>query len=163
MPQQSGARTVKTQLQMAEALELRAGGSTYGQIGAALGVSRSRAFKIVGKALDELTKRSEGSVERLRRLELVRLDRWTCALDPKKDDPRVVDTLIRLSERRCKLLGLDAPTRTELSGPDGRPIQTEAQEERLDFSKLSVPELLELESLHKKMTVPEDQNAGPVQ
>jgi len=34
-----------------------------------------------------------------------------------------VDRLLKIQERRAKLLGLDAPKKTELSGPDGEPLQ----------------------------------------
>lgn len=34
-------------------------------------------------------------------------------------DMRAVDTVLRLMDRRAKLNGLDMPSRTELSGPDG--------------------------------------------
>ena len=37
-----------------------------------------------------------------------------------------IATLLRVAERRAKLLGLDQPSRTELSGPDGGPIQIAA-------------------------------------
>ena len=77
-------------------------------------------------------------------MELYRLDRLRLALDPKKSDPRVADTLIRISERVAKLHGLDAPQKIEAR-------MSEAQESKPDLSKLTVPELLELERLHKKM------------
>ena len=131
------------------ALELRASGASYLQIGKALSVSKPRAFRIVRKALDELVEHCTETAERVRHLELHRLDRYRLALDSRKSDPRAVDTLIRISERVARLHGLDAPQRIEASGPNGGPIQT--QEERLDLSKLSVEELLELERLHKKM------------
>jgi hypothetical protein len=46
-------------------------------------------------------------------------------------DMRAVDTVLRLMDRRAKLLGLDAPVRTELSGPDGGavPLATGTLEE----------------------------------
>jgi len=69
------------------------------------------------------------------------------ALDPKRSDPRVADTLIRISERLAKLHGLDAPQRIEAAGPDGRPIKTEEQP---DLSKLTLDELLILEALNNK-------------
>ncbi|HEY2121145.1 MAG TPA: hypothetical protein VGH37_18310 [Candidatus Acidoferrum sp.] len=47
--------------------------------------------------------------ERVRQVELMRLDRYRLELDPHKNNPRVVDTLLRISERYAKLLGLDAP------------------------------------------------------
>lgn len=36
-----------------------------------------------------------------------------------------IDRAVRIMDRRARLLGLDAPTRKEISGPDGKPIQTE--------------------------------------
>jgi hypothetical protein len=41
-------------------------------------------------------------------------------------DPRYLEGVRWCIERRCKLLGLDAPDKHELTGKDGRPIQTEA-------------------------------------
>jgi hypothetical protein len=82
----------------------------------------------------------------------MRLDRYRLALDPHKGNPRVVDTLLRISERYAKLLGLDAPQRIETSGPGAGPIQT--QDEALDFSKLSLEEKLRLEQLMIKAGAP---------
>jgi hypothetical protein len=76
------------------------------------------------------------------------MDRLRLALDPKKSDPRVADTLIRISERLAKLHGLDAPQRIEASGLDGGPIQN--QEQQPDYSKLTLEEMLLLEAMEKK-------------
>jgi hypothetical protein len=89
----------------------------------------------------------QDTADRVRQLELYRLDRIRLSLDPKKADPRVADTLIRMSERVAKLHGLDAPQRIEASGPNGGPIETE---ERPDYSKLTLDELLLLEAMAKK-------------
>ena len=99
------------------------------------------------KALDELVQHCQDTAERVRQLELYRLDRIGLSLDPKKGDPRVADTLIRISERVAKLHGLDAPQRIEASGPNGGPIETE---EKIDFSRLTFEEKLQLEELHRK-------------
>ena len=127
---------------------LRAAGASFRQIGEALSVSKPRAFRIVRKALDELVEHRTDSAERVRQLELHRLDRYRLALDSCKSDPRAVDTLIRISERMAKLHGLDAPQRIEASGPNGGPIQT--QEQQPDFSKFSHDELLIFMALHHK-------------
>ena len=111
MPQQNGPQKVRSRQQMIEALELRAAGASYQQIGRTLSVSKSRAWKIVAKALDELVQNCVETAERVRRLELIRLDRLRLALDSKRSDPRVADTLIRISERVARLHGLDAPQR----------------------------------------------------
>jgi hypothetical protein len=94
---------------MIQALELRAAGASFRQIGEALSVSKPRAFRIVRKALDELVEHCTDTAERVRQLELHRLDRYRLALDSRKSDPRTVDTLIRITERVAKLHGLDAP------------------------------------------------------
>lgn len=54
-------------------------------------------------------------------------------------------------DRRCKLLGLDAPTKSELTGKDGGPIQTEATT-KPDLSKLGIDELLQLRQIMTKAT-----------
>jgi hypothetical protein len=123
MPQENSRRKVKSHQQMIQALELRAAGASFRQIGEALSVSKPRAFRIVRKALDELVEHCQDTAERVRQLELYRMDRIRLCLDPKKGDPRVADTLIRISERVAKLHGLDAPQRIEASGPNGGPIQ----------------------------------------
>jgi hypothetical protein len=154
MPPERTRKAIKSRQQMILAMELRAAGATFEQIGKSLdpSVSRQRAWRIVKNALDELIGECQETAERIRQVELMRLDRYRLALDPHKNNPRVVDTLLRISERYAKLLGLDAPQRIEASGPDGGPIQT--QEEGLDFSKLSLEEKLSLEQLMIKAGAP---------
>jgi hypothetical protein len=148
MPQQNSGRKVKKHEQMIKAFELRAGGASYRQIGNVLGVSKPRAFKIVRLALDELVQHCSETAERVKALELHRLDRYRLSLDARKGDPRTVDTLIRISERVAKLHGLDSPQRIEASGLNGGPIQT--QEQQPDFSKFSFDELLIFRALQLK-------------
>jgi hypothetical protein len=135
---------------MIMALELRASGASFRQIGEALSVSKPRAFRIVRKALHELVLHCQDTAERVRQLELHRLERYRLALDSRKSDPRTVDTLIRISERVAKLHGLDAPQRIEASGPGGGPIETEATP---GYRKLSLEEKLQLEALLNKTGV----------
>lgn len=148
MPQQNLGRKVKSNQQMMMALELRASGASYAQIGKVLSVSKPRAFRIVRKALDELVEHCRETAERVRQLELHRLDRYRLALDSRRSDPRAVDTLIRISERVAKLHGLDALQRIGTSGPEGGSEQT--QEQGPDYSKLTLEELLLLEAMDKK-------------
>ena len=143
---------------LAKALELRAAGASFRQIGEALSVSKPRAFRIVRKALDELVEHCTDTSERVRQLELHRLDRYRLALDSRKSDPRTVDTLIRISERVAKLHGLDAPQRIEASGLNGGPIQT--QEQQPDFGKFSQDELLIFAALHAKAAGDPDWDKG---
>lgn len=65
-------------------------------------------------------------------------------------NPAFLAGVMSCIERRCKLLGLDAPAKAELTGKDGGAIKTEAN--RPDLSKLSLDELLQLRSMVAKAT-----------
>jgi hypothetical protein len=108
--------------------------------------------------LDQLVEHCKETAERVKQLELHRLDRYRLALDSRKSDPRAVDTLIRISERVAKLHGLDAPQRIEQNGLNGGPIQT--QETQPDFSKFSQDELLIFEALYAKAAGDPDWDEG---
>src|SRR5260370_22931584 len=99
MPQENSRRKVKPRQQMIQALELRAAGASFRQIGEALSVSKPRVFRIVRKALGELVQHCQDTAERVRQVGLYRKDRMRRALSPKKRDPRVADTLHRIPER----------------------------------------------------------------
>lgn len=54
-----------------------------------------------------------------------------------------VSALLRVMQRRAKLLGLDAPEKIEASGPGGKPLGSQ----ELDLSRLSLDELRQLNAL----------------
>ena len=63
-------------------------------------------------------------MEELVYLELERLDHLTSAvwLDAMSGSDKAVSSVLRIMERRSKLMGLDAPVRHELAGPGGGAI-----------------------------------------
>lgn len=69
--------------------------------------------------------------------------------EQRDGNPAFLDGVLRCIDRRCKLLGLDAPEKKELFGKDGGPIQTE-QRTKPDLSKLSTDELLQLRQIVTK-------------
>ena len=69
---------------------------------------------------------------------------------PKRADPRVCDSLLRISERTAKLYGLDT-VRHEITGADGGPIQTEQGDSVPDLTRLSVEEIRQLSVIHAKL------------
>ncbi len=109
-----------------DALELRKSGATYSSIAKAMGISLSGAADAVKRALARLNERSLEGADELRRLELERLDRMLLAMYPQatRGNQGSVDRVLRIMERRARLLGLDAPIRNEHSGVGGRPIAT---------------------------------------
>lgn len=102
------------------ALELRKAGATYRAIGEALGVTPVGAYKAVMRAIAKLNARVIEEAEAVRRLELERLDDLLLAMWPqaKKGNQGAVDRVLRIMERRAKLLGLDAPMKQEMDVGD---------------------------------------------
>jgi hypothetical protein len=119
----------------ARCLDLRRSGATYRQIAGQLGISAANAHKRVTRSLDR-TRREPA--DGLRDLELVRLDALQAAAtavlaathhviqagkvvvdgqeQPYVDHGPVlaaVNTLLRVAERRARLLGLDAPAKVD--------------------------------------------------
>lgn len=93
------------------AVEMRTRGHTYQQIADACGVSMSAAYKAVCTYLEQTRAIAREAAEEVRRLELDRLDRMLAAFGPRAEDGDVqaADRVLRIQERRAKLLGLDAP------------------------------------------------------
>ena len=104
------------------ALEMRKARASYREIGAALGVSSTAAWKMVNRALIETV---QDPADEVRKLELESLDRLESRLWADATDLAHVDRILKIKEYRAKLLGLYAPVRTEQSGPGGGAIQIE--------------------------------------
>ena len=97
------------------AVQMRAEGATFPQIGEALGISRQAASGLVRRTIQ----RVEGdAVNKYRMLWNARLEADYKKLDDAADegDVQAIAVRIRISERAAKLLGLDAPTQIEHSG-----------------------------------------------
>lgn len=106
------------------ALQYRLAGASYRKIAKELQVSVETAWSDVQAELRALRDIAVQDAEELRELELQRLDEWTLHLTAKarEGDPRAIQTLVRIQERRARLTGIDAPERRELTGKGGGPI-----------------------------------------
>lgn len=130
------------------AAHLRSRGMSYSRIAADLGYGdASAARKACQRALQAIVAEP---AEELRQVELIRLDSmWVAALavleakhftvsqgkliyngeDLLEDDAPVlaaIDRLLKIQERRAKLLGLDAPVKTDVTITDGIDQQIQA-------------------------------------
>lgn len=131
-----------------QALDLRKAGRSYREIAARLKVDVSTAWDDVQAEMEALRGLATTQAEAVKELELQRLDRLLAKLEAhglKRGDHRAVSAAVRISERRAKLLGLDAPTK--LAGHDGGPLVPAA-----DLSKLSPADLDALEAVLAKAT-----------
>lgn len=107
-------RAVETVERRVLALNMRRAGATYATIGAALGIAENSALRLVQRALNAMQRESADGV---RRMELERLDAMWAAAWPgiELGDPAAIRSGISIMERRAKLLGLDAPTQTQVA------------------------------------------------
>ncbi len=114
-------RTEAEQIKIAErrslALDHRKAGLSYRAIGKKLNISYVQARRDIEAELAILAKQRTDKTEALRQLELERLDMLTNGLEPmaKVGNPGAVNSFLRVMERRAKLLGLDAPVKTDLT------------------------------------------------
>lgn len=104
-------------------LELRKFGLSYRGIAEQLAISLGTAHQYVSDALNEINQLTASDAEELRGLELERLDTAQLAVAKlvKQGHLGAVDRWLKISERRSKLLGLDAPVQQQVK------FQTEKQ------------------------------------
>lgn len=146
-------RSAQVAERRARVLQLRIKHRTYAEIGATLGISPKLAELDHRRALADLTREQSTQAATMRDVELERLGAieraaWevlgrdhiyvqhgkiVCFEDgtPVPDDAPVlqsVDRILRISERRARLLGLDAPARIEVSDARRAEIERLASE-----------------------------------
>lgn len=103
--------------QGAEAIALRIRGMSYHAIGEQLGVSHNAAFLLIRRELAKVAAKSLELATVERDTQLARLDEALSSIWPilSSDNEelrlKAIDRLVKLEERRAKLLGLDAPER----------------------------------------------------
>lgn len=93
-------------------------GSNYRDIAEALGVSPATICKDFKAILADWRKQTNEIIGDWVPLELGRLDTALKAIwdDVRKGDLRAIDRMVKIMERRAKLLGLDAPAKQEQVG-----------------------------------------------
>jgi hypothetical protein len=102
------------------AAELRLRGYNFRQIGEAIGRSEQCAWDAVQRVARLTREATQGRAEQVRELELQRLDAllakvWDRATDTQDEQQlAAVATVLRVSERRARLLGLDAPVQVNV-------------------------------------------------
>lgn len=130
------ARNTRSKLQLerdrAETASLYLQGTTQAAIGERQGFTQQQIsydLKAIRRAWLES---SLVDFNERRALELAKLDHleavaWA-AWDRSDDDKKFLDVVLGCIQKRCKMFGLDAPLKGEISGPGGGPITTEREQ-----------------------------------
>lgn len=90
-------------------------GKTQEALAEEFGISQSRVSQVIAEVRESLP---ETDAQELRRADLERLDAMlpNNILMAVAGDKDAVSSVLKIMERRAKLLGLDAPTRQEIKG-----------------------------------------------
>ena len=151
---------LRVTLHQERAVDMRLSGMSYVQIGNELDIEAGTAWTLVKTAYDNHVKQLSESIEQVREMELGKLDKIDAVLwgllhegggvlvteedrltvhGPVRRTIRrrpgiggVIDRLLAVQQRRSALLGLDAATKYEHTGPGGGPIALEADGYSLD-------------------------------
>lgn len=106
----SRAQRAKTAQRRTQAIALKLAGAEWQQIADTLGYSdKAAACKDVTRALETYVAEGRQGAEVLRETELLRLDRLQRGMWPQAvaGDTRAADTVLKVIDRRMRLLGLD--------------------------------------------------------
>lgn len=102
--------------EQARCFELKLKGRSVRAIAAEVGMAPSTVQDRLNAAYAELVL---PLADEARKLDLERLDAWLAKLEDQLDNgeaaERIVPVLLRVAERRARLLGLDAPERAEMT------------------------------------------------
>ena len=117
----TSARAVQSQETRRQAIGLRRSGLSYSEIAKQLGISKGGCYKVVQRALADVQKELDDNagmlcVEEADRLNSLQTALWDSAME---GDIMVIDRVLRIMERRAKLLGLDKPQKVAPTTPDG--------------------------------------------
>lgn len=136
----SKAQSAATAARRAQAIKLKLAGVDYETIAEKLGyASRGAACTDIDRALQANRAEENAVKEVLREVEALRLDRLQAAVwnDALKGDPRAIDAALKISAQRCRLLGLDAPTRTRIEIVDEDVARLLVDQLEADFARLT--------------------------
>lgn len=127
-----------------QVMNLVVAGATERQIAEALGISERRVASIISKTLDRWLERDHRVVEKVREIQLARIDAlvsklWPAATGapeyengpPRQPNLKAIDRITRLEALRARIAGTEAARKIDVSGELGIHITSE-QADALD-------------------------------
>lgn len=140
----TSAAALKSAEDRAKALQMRMAGATYPEIASTLKRSLDFCHTAVKSALEESMVQIEDLADELRDRDMLALEKmqmklWPMAMGRGGADPdlKAVDRVVKVMDRRAKLMGLDVPAELRLTGKDGGPVEVADAKEQLLAKVLS--------------------------
>jgi len=96
-------------------VDLRIKGFSVREIAAKTALTGGAVHNMLTEALKEMQENTRESILELRDLEVERLDGMLSKLWPQRSNARTADTILRLMDRRSRLLGLDVAEQSEVT------------------------------------------------
>lgn len=136
-----GPLRVDAEERRARVATLLLGHKTVRQIAAEVGASRATVARDVQAVRAEWRERRLADVDQHIAEELARLAAIEAAVLPQAQEGKLiaVDRALAIMQRRAALLGLDAPQRREISGPDGGALTVRVVYDDPDADGASAP------------------------
>jgi hypothetical protein len=137
-----------------KAVQLRREGRSCAEIGKQLGCSQSTAWEAINRWLVAKRADIKEAADDVREMELARMDEMMAGIYPTalQGDMQAIDRVLRIMERRAKLLGIDAPTRQEVTGAEGGPLDIRAVASEFKAKLMALSDA-ELEAEAKRLGV----------
>jgi transposase len=112
--QRQATRRVEEKARRVEAMTFRMAGLSWEQVADRMDMSVGGVRAMVERGLERADQRE---VENMRAMENARLDRAQAAIWSKvlNGDYKAIDTFLRISQRRSKINGMDAPMQVDLN------------------------------------------------
>lgn len=108
-----------------QVIEYRQAKVSYRQIAKKVGISKSEVYRLVHRAMNLVKKNYMENASHIVIMEMANLDMAESALHNRivKGDTQAIATVLRIQERRSRLIGLDAPVKQHIEMDLPEPIQ----------------------------------------
>lgn len=108
-----------------QAVEYRQAKVSYRKIAEKMGISKSEVHRLVHDAMNLVIKNYTEAASHIIVMEMANLDLAEVSLRKKiiEGDTQAISSILRIQERRSKLLGLDAPIKQHIEMEMPEPIQ----------------------------------------
>lgn len=117
-------RSIQVLQEEMQTMKMKVDGATVAEIAEALGISQSSVFRRLSSAMELVRDEVRFDTKHYIDMEVAKLDKLESriykriALEPDNNEMvQLSGAVVKLSESRRKLLGIDAPQRVEHSGP----------------------------------------------